>query len=242
MKRRSTPITMAFPQRRIIPSTLFITVIFAASCQAGIASSIRRHASAVSRRTGTSGGTSHVGSVESRTGVPVEDTLTTNGFWLAAGGSRNVKQHEGRNLLIQRRGALAASSTTATCLANSCQSLAQSSHVSSTSCAHRTAIDLIPRGGSQKSSKAIEVKTEGGNAVVAILLNMAQKLSPALASVLRAIFKIIEKVTGLDLVPVKVEKKSTSAGQVEAEEARGAGVEVGPWKRARRGGIVRRGK
>lgn len=62
----------------------------------------------------------------------------------------------------------------------------------------------IPRGGAQKS---IAVKTEGGNALVAGILNAVGAISPTLAGLLRVLFKIVETLTGLDLIPVKVEVK-----------------------------------
>ena len=62
----------------------------------------------------------------------------------------------------------------------------------------------IPRGGAQDS---IAVKTEGGNALVASILDVVGKVSPTLAGLLRMLFKIVESLTGLDLVPVKVAEK-----------------------------------
>ena len=60
---------------------------------------------------------------------------------------------------------------------------------------------LVPRGGAQDT---IQVKTEGGNALVASILDVVGKVSPTLAGLLRVLFKIVESLTGLDLVPVKV--------------------------------------
>lgn len=66
-------------------------------------------------------------------------------------------------------------------------------------------VETIPRGGAQKS---ISVKTEGGNALVAGMLNAVGKISPTVASLLKVLFKIVESLTGLDLVPVKVAEKA----------------------------------
>ena len=63
---------------------------------------------------------------------------------------------------------------------------------------------LAPRGGAQDT---IHVKTEGGNALVASILDVVGKVSPTLAGLLRVLFKIVESLTGLDLVPVKVMEK-----------------------------------
>ena len=63
---------------------------------------------------------------------------------------------------------------------------------------------LVPRGGAQDT---IQVKTEGGNALVASILDVVGKVSPTLAGLLRVLFKIVESLTGLDLVPVKVMEK-----------------------------------
>ena len=63
---------------------------------------------------------------------------------------------------------------------------------------------LAPRGGAQDT---IQVKTEGGNALVASILDVVGKVSPTLAGLLRVLFKIVESLTGLDLVPVKVMEK-----------------------------------
>jgi len=62
----------------------------------------------------------------------------------------------------------------------------------------------VPRGGGQES---ISVKTEGGSALVASVLNVVGNISPTLAGLLRLLFKIVESLTGLDLVPVKVVEK-----------------------------------
>ena len=78
-------------------------------------------------------------------------------------------------------------------------------HVEPPACEACAAIvETIPRGGAQKS---ISVKTEGGNALVAAVLNTVGKISPTLASLLKVFFKILESLTGLDLVPVKVVEK-----------------------------------
>ena len=63
---------------------------------------------------------------------------------------------------------------------------------------------LVPRGGAQDT---IQVKTEGGNALVASILDVVGGVSPTLAGLLRVLFKIVESLTGLDLVPVKVMEK-----------------------------------
>ena len=71
-------------------------------------------------------------------------------------------------------------------------------------------VETIPRGGAQKS---ISVKTEGGNALVAGILNGVGKISPTLAGLLKVLFKIVESLTGLDLVPVKVVEKAKKSSR-----------------------------
>ena len=71
-------------------------------------------------------------------------------------------------------------------------------------------VETIPRGGAQKS---ISVKTEGGNSLVAGILHGVGKISPTLASLLKVFFKIVESLTGLDLVPVKVVEKAKKSSR-----------------------------
>ena len=71
-------------------------------------------------------------------------------------------------------------------------------------------VETIPRGGAQKS---ISVKTEGGNSLVAGILHGVGKISPTLASLLKVFFKIVESLTGLDLVPVKVGEKAKKSSR-----------------------------
>ena len=71
-------------------------------------------------------------------------------------------------------------------------------------------VETIPRGGAQKS---ISVKTESANALVAGILNTVGKISPTLASLLKVLFKIVESLTGLDLVPVKVVEKAKKSSR-----------------------------
>ena len=75
----------------------------------------------------------------------------------------------------------------------------------------------IPRGGAQKS---IAIKTEGGNALVASILDVVGRVSPTLAGLLRMLFRIVESLTGLDLVPVKVVEKPKKS---KAKKSSGGG-------------------
>lgn len=83
-------------------------------------------------------------------------------------------------------------------------------HVEPPACKACATVDAIPRGGAQKS---ISVKTEGGNDLVAGILNGVGKISPTLASLLKVLFKIVESLTGLDLVPVKVVEKAKKSSR-----------------------------